>query len=75
MGDSAGAGFALALAQKMKKDGISQSDQIILISPWLDVITSNSEIKAIEKQDPMLGVKGLQLAGKAWAENIDTKII
>ncbi len=67
MGDSAGGGFALALAQKMKNENLSQPSKIILLSPWLDISTTNPDIPAIESKDPFLAVKGLQLAGEAYA--------
>lgn len=73
MGDSAGGGFALAFAQKMKKDGVSQPSQIILLSPWLDVSASNLEMKALEKKDPILEVDGLEKIGKSWAGSLDNK--
>lgn len=67
MGDSAGGGLALALAQKMKQDSLPQPGQIILLSPWLDITLNNPDIKSIEEIDPFLGIKGLQKAGKAFA--------
>ncbi len=73
MGDSAGGGFALAFAQKLKKDGILQPKQLILISPWLDATMSNPEIKNVEKKDQMLDVEALIIAAKQWAGTIDTK--
>jgi acetyl esterase/lipase len=71
MGDSAGGGFALALAQKMKCEHADQPDQIILLSPWLDITLKNPEIKNIDAMDSFLGVDGLQKAGKAYAGNAD----
>lgn len=73
MGDSAGAGFALGLAQKLHKEGKPQPAQIILLSPWLDLTLTNPGIKDVEKNDPMLEPEGLQMAGKAWAGHLDTK--
>lgn len=67
MGDSAGGGFALALAQKMSDEQVSQPKHIILLSPWLDISLTNPAIKEIEPSDSFLGVEGLQLAGKAFA--------
>jgi epsilon-lactone hydrolase len=67
MGDSAGGGFALALAQKMKCDQVAQPDKIILLSPWLDITLKNPEIKKIDAVDPFLGVLGLRKAGLKYA--------
>lgn len=73
MGDSAGGGFAIALAQKSKKDALPQPSQIILISPWLDITTANPDMVALEKKDPMLDIHDVQLAGKAYAGILDTR--
>jgi len=67
MGDSAGAGLALALAQKMQADGVPSPEQIILLSPWLDLALENKEIAALESKDHVLDVKSLRRAGRAYA--------
>ena len=67
LGDSAGGGFALALAQKMKNENINQPGQIILLSPWLDITLTNPDIKDIDPNDPFLGKESLQQAGKLYA--------
>jgi len=73
MGDSAGGGFLLSLAQQLKKDKIAQPQQIILLSPWLDVTMTNPEVIKLESLDPMLDVEGSQMAGAAYAGKLDTK--
>src|SRR5699024_7178341 len=73
MGDSAGGGLALALAQLLKEKQHKQPEQIILISPWLDVSLSNPEVTPIEKQDPFLVRDGLIEAGKMYAGHTDTQ--
>jgi epsilon-lactone hydrolase len=69
MGDSAGAGFALALAQKMQKQQVIQPSQIILLSPWLDLALTNPDISLIDPLDSFLEVESLRKAGKAYAGN------
>ena len=71
MGDSAGGGFALALAQKSKVDDIQQPRKIILLSPWLDISLGNPQIEEVDPFDPFLGVPGLRKAGAAYAGNSD----
>lgn len=71
MGDSSGGGFALALAQRMKKENIDTANQIILLSPWLDIALENPEIKAIIPKDPILSLDKLVKAGKSYAGNTD----
>ena len=73
MGDSAGGGFALALAQKAKVDGIQQPEKIILLSPWLDISLENPQIQAVDPLDPFLGVPGLRQAGGLYAGNTDLR--
>jgi acetyl esterase/lipase len=71
MGDSSGGGFALALAQNMKEENNDKANQIILLSPWLDITLKNTDISALDCEDPVLGIKGLQKAGKAYAGGTD----
>jgi acetyl esterase/lipase len=73
MGDSAGGGLALGFAQELRNKNKPQPSQIILLSPWLDITMSNSDIIKIDKRDKMLGIKGLKMAGQAYAGTIDSK--
>ncbi|RYG72964.1 alpha/beta hydrolase [Lentibacillus lipolyticus] len=73
MGDSAGGGLALLLAQLLKEKQLEQPGQMILISPWLDVSLTNPDIAPIEKHDPFLVKTGLKEAGKMFAGTTDTK--
>lgn len=72
MGDSAGGGLALALAEQQKKESKPQANQIILLAPWLDVRMTNPDIKEIEQHDVTLRVYNLVSAGKAWAASSST---
>ena len=65
MGDSAGAGLALALYQRSGKLNRRLPDKTILISPWLDVRMNNPEIDNIK--DPVLKKPLLKLSGKKYA--------
>ncbi|GIO24030.1 alpha/beta hydrolase [Oceanobacillus sp. J11TS1] len=71
MGDSAGGGFALALAQLLQEKGLPQPRHIILISPWLDITMKNPKAYELERKDPMLGIYGLIQMGKAYAGDTD----
>ncbi|MEG0470867.1 MAG: alpha/beta hydrolase [Solibacillus sp.] len=71
MGDSAGGGLALALAQDVKLQSKKQPEHIVLYSPWLDVSGLNPEYQVVEKIDPMLGLVGAQKLGKLWAGQSD----
>ncbi|MFI8100805.1 alpha/beta hydrolase fold domain-containing protein [Streptomyces sp. NPDC086023] len=67
VGDSAGAGLALAAAQRLRERTGAQPSRIVLISPWLDVSMSHPEQVAIEARDPMLARAGLLEAGRLYA--------
>lgn len=71
MGDSAGGGLALALAQKVLLEKMDQPRRIILLSPWLDITLKNPEIKEVDRQDPFLSVPGLRKAGLAYSGDSD----
>ncbi len=68
MGDSAGGGYALALAEGLSAHGLSQPDELILLSPWVDVTMSNPEIP--NYYDPMLTVTMGRTSGEAWAGSL-----
>lgn len=59
MGDSAGGGMSLSLAQLLKEKEMPQPKNIILISPALDMSFSNPEIQEVEKLDPELATPAL----------------
>lgn len=69
MGDSAGGGFSLALAQELlKSDSLDLPSQLILISPWVDVVGGDD---ALQKYDTFLNLEVLRLIGADWAGDID----
>jgi epsilon-lactone hydrolase len=67
MGDSAGGGLALAATQRLRDEGEAVPDRLLLISPWLDALLGNPEIKQIQPYDPMLAVEPLRWTGALWA--------
>ena len=71
MGDSAGGGLALGLAEALRDQGDTCPEELILISPWVDVTLSNSDIKDYVDLDPMLGIDGLRRMGEVWANGLD----
>ena len=68
MGDSAGGGYALALAEGLSAHGLDQPDELILLSPWVDVTMSNPDIP--DYYDPMLTVTMGRTSGEAWAGSL-----
>jgi acetyl esterase/lipase len=68
MGDSAGAGLALALAQRLReRKATTRPGQLVLASPWLDIAMANPGIAAIAHLDPILSIDSLRLAGALYA--------
>ena len=72
LGDSAGGGIALVLAQRLasaKKAGdlVRQPDSVILLSPWLDVSMTNPEVQKLNSLDPVLDTYGLKRFGELLA--------
>lgn len=71
MGDSAGGGFALALAQKLIKHQVPVPARIVLLSPWLDLSLDNPAIHTLNQSDPFLAAESLRAAGKLYAGGTD----
>jgi len=69
MGDSAGGGLSLAIAQMTRDAGLKQPVRIIALSPWMDLSMENPEIEPIEENDFFLQKKTLVAAGKAYVGN------
>lgn len=73
MGDSAGGGLSIAFAQKLRNEKQAKPRQLILLSPWLDITMSNPNMLDVDKNDKVLSIEGLKLAGKAYAGKLDLK--
>jgi acetyl esterase/lipase len=73
MGDSAGGGMSLSLAQLLKEKSLPQPGNIILISPTLDMTFSNPEIHEVAKLDPILAVPAIADIMKWYAGENGTK--
>lgn len=77
MGDSAGGGMALALAQMLKAEGAPLPASLVLYSPWLDATASAEGQRAIEPRDRMLAVSGLAACGEMYRGELsveDTRV-
>ena len=73
MGDSAGGGLALGLAEVLRDQGNVCPEELILISPGVDMTVTNSEIPNYVDKDPMLGIDGVRRLGEVWANGLSTK--
>lgn len=66
-GDSAGGGYALALAQQLALGAGPQPTHVVLISPWLDLTNSAPAIAVASARDPWLKMSWLQLCAQWWS--------
>lgn len=74
MGDSAGAGLALAAVQHLRDQGSPELPrELVLISPWLDLTMSDPEQAGLERGDPLLARPGLAEAGRIYAGELGTE--
>lgn len=70
MGDSAGGGMALSFAMQLRDAGLDSPDELVLLSPWLDVALSDPDIPQYEKKDPSLDAEQLRHLGVLWAGDL-----
>ncbi len=70
MGDSAGGGLALGLAEVLHAGNHPEPEELILISPWVDVGMTNKDLPDYLKNDPMLGIDGCRRMGEVWADGL-----
>ncbi len=74
VGDSAGAGLALAFAQKLVKDGLDPKPQkLVLISPWVDLSISTYIPPELNKKDLLLNLEALHMAADMYASGSDKR--
>ncbi|MGA9749401.1 MAG: alpha/beta hydrolase [Nocardioides sp.] len=67
MGDSAGGGLALALAQQVARAPGPQPTGLVLISPWVDLTGDTPGTEQARAADPWLTLSKLRLYGGWWA--------
>jgi acetyl esterase/lipase len=66
-GDSAGGGYALALALTLRDRGGPQPSRLLLHSPWVDLTTSTPETEEFSASDPWLFIGKLRAYAGWWA--------
>ena len=69
-GDSAGGGFALALAQEARDAGMSVPGRLILISPFVDICGGDD---SLQEKDTWLHADACRACGHYWAGELDEK--
>ena len=71
LGDSAGGGMALAVAQVLAARGLDPLAGVVLISPWLDISGTDPRLAEIAPSDPWLAVAGTHAAGALYRAELD----
>jgi epsilon-lactone hydrolase len=71
VGNSAGAGLALAAAQWLRNCGHRQSNGLVLISPGVNLSVDRPEQVAIAARDPINDIPGTIEMGRLYAGNLD----
>jgi acetyl esterase/lipase len=71
VGNSAGAGLALAACQWLRDHGHRQPNRLVLISPAADASVSRPEQVAIAARDPIQDIPGIIEAGRLYAGELD----
>lgn len=67
IGDSAGGGLALGFAYYIIDKNLRQPDNLILISPWLDLTNSHPNIKEYAKKEAFFSLDVLDIVADYWA--------
>ncbi len=71
LGDSAGGGAILYLAMQIRDNNLRSPQNIVMLSPWLDLSMSNPDLYKDAKSDRMNSVDGIRYEGKLWACGLD----
>lgn len=71
MGDSAGGGLALALAQQLARRPGPQPTGVVLISPWVDLTSTTPGTPEASRRDPWLRFSKMELYASWWAGQDD----
>ena len=66
-GDSAGGGYALALAMALRDRGGPQPSELLLFSPWVDLTSSAPDTAAYDEVDPWLFLGKVNAYAEWWA--------
>ncbi len=72
MGDSAGGGLAAALALELARQGERAPDELILLSPWMDVTMEDPDLRPFVPLDPWI-TPSYRACGRWWAGDLDVR--
>lgn len=71
VGDSAGGGYALALAQALRDRGGPQPERLVLLAPWVDLTGAAPGTLEAAEDDPWLSFPHLEVYASFWAGSED----
>ena len=71
IGDSAGGGLALALALRLRDEGLPSPVALALVSPWADLTLTNGSFEDKAAEEIMLSKRGLALDADRYRGKID----
>lgn len=71
MGDSSGAGLAVSVAMMIRDAEMRAPERLILLSPYLDTLCTDSRQIEYQKKDFFLSVDGLRKAGRLYIGKLD----
>jgi acetyl esterase/lipase len=71
LGNSAGAGLALAAAQWLRHCGQRQPAALVLISPGVNAEVDRAEHRCIAARDPVQDIPGMIELARLWAGDLD----
>jgi monoterpene epsilon-lactone hydrolase len=75
VGDSAGGGYALALAEALRDRGAAQPDRLVLVAPWVDLTGSAPGTREAALHDPWLSFRHMSIYAEYWAGSDDPAVL
>lgn len=73
LGDSSGGGFVLSYSMYLRDNNLKKPQNILMLSPWVDLTMENEELKQSNKLDRRCSIEGNKYCGKLWASNKNIK--
>ena len=73
-GDSAGGGLTLATCLALKENNDPLPSALACISPWTDLEATGASVKALEKIDPMVNLRALQVMASKYIGDHDPRV-
>ena len=73
LGDSSGGGFILAYSMYLRDKNFVLPNNLLMLTPWVDLTMKNKELLKSIKYDNMSGIEGNRYCGKLWANKLDTE--